>query len=202
MNQKFSPEEFLIIAYSPKEGDIFSKQSLQNIAEISAKIQKINRVKSVRSVMNVPLLSKAGQGLSADMDPNDFTQSKLPLPAAELRSLFKDHPIYDGLLINHEQTATGIQIRFKSNLILQNLDADILAIQAKRLEGPLSKEDKVELKRLKAKAAPLEKALRETRNQEIESLRSIIKDYSDEADLYLGGVHVLGYQLINIIQND
>lgn len=202
VNQKFSPEEFLIIAYSPKDGDIFSKQSLQNIAEISAKIQKINRVKSVRSVMNVPLLSKAGQGLSADMDPNDFTQSKLQLPAAELRNLFKDHPIYDGLLINHEQTATGIQILFKTNIILQNLDADILAIQAKRLDGPLSKEDKAELKRLKAKAAPLEKALRETRNQEIESLRSIIKDYSDEADLYLGGVHVLGYQLINIIQND
>lgn len=202
INQQFSPEEFLIIAYRPKDGDIFSKQSLQNISEISKKIKQLNRVKSVRSVMNVPLLSKAGQGLSADMDPNDFTQEKLRLPAAELRTLFKDHPIYDGLLINHEQTASGIQVLFKTDIILQNLDADILAIQSKRLDGPLSKEDKASLKALKAKTAPLEKALRETRNQEIESLRSIIKDYSGDADLYLGGVHVLGYQLISIIQHD
>ena len=202
INQQFSPEEFLIIAYRPKSGDIFSETSLQNIAAISGKIEQLPRVKTVRSVMTVPLLSKAGKELSADMKPNDFTQQKLQLPASELRSLFKDHPIYDGLLINPEQTASGIQVLFKPDIILQNINADILAIQSKRLDGALSKDDKTELARLKAKAAPREKALRETRNKEIEILRGIIKDYSADADLYLGGVHVLGYQLINIIQND
>ena len=202
INQQFSPEEFLIIAYRPKSGDIFSETSLQNIAAISGKIEQLPRVKTVRSVMTVPLLSKAGKELNADMKPNDFTQQKLQLPASELRSLFKDHPIYDGLLINPEQTASGIQVLFKPDIILQNINADILAIQSKRLDGALSKDDKTELARLKAKAAPREKALRETRNKEIEILRGIIKDYSADADLYLGGVHVLGYQLINIIQND
>jgi predicted RND superfamily exporter protein len=202
VNQQFSPEEFLIIAYRPKDGDIFSRKSLQNISEISKKIQGLERVKTVRSVMNVPLLSKASQGLSAEMSPSDFTQEKLQLPALELRSLFKDHPIYDGLLVNHEQTATGIQLLFKTDVILQKLDEDILAIQAKRLDGSLSNQDKATLKGLKAKAAPLESALRDTRNKEVESLRGIIKGYSNDADLFLGGVHVLGYQLINIIQHD
>jgi uncharacterized protein len=202
VNQAFSPEEFLIIAYHPKDGDIFSAKSQANISEISNKIKRLNRVKSVRSVMNVPLLSKAGNGLSADMNPNDFTQDKLQLSASELSSTLKGHPIYDGLLINHQQTATGIQVLFKANIFLKNIDEDILSIQSKRLDGPLSKEDKEALKQLKSKAAPLEKKLRETRNKEIERLREIIQEYRDDADLYLGGVHVLGYQLINIIQHD
>ncbi|WP_269619724.1 efflux RND transporter permease subunit [Zhongshania sp. BJYM1] len=202
VNQAFSPEEFLIIAYHPKDGDIFSAKSQANISEISQKIKRLNRVKSVRSVMNVPLLSKASQGLSTEMNPSDFTQENLQLSASELRRIFKDHPIYDGLLINHEQTASGIQVLFKTSIFLQNIDADILAIQSKLLDGPLSNEDKETLNELKAKAAPLEKRLRETRNKEIEQLRKITNDYSDEADLYLGGAHVLGYQLINIIQHD
>lgn len=202
INQKFSPEEFLIIAYRPKDGNVFSRQSLQNISNISKEVLKLNRVESVRSVMNVPLLSKAGKGLGANIDPNEFTQEKLQLPESELRSLFKDHPIYDGLLVNHQQTATGIQLHFKDNAELKKIHAEILAIQSKSLDGDLSKEDQTTLKRLKEKSAPLEKTLRDTRNKEIESLRGIIKDYSADADLYLGGVHVLGYQLINIIQHD
>jgi len=202
INQKFSPEEFLIIAYKPKQGRIFSAQNLHNISSISKEVGSLPRVKAVRSVMNVPLLSKAGKALSAEIDPSEFSQERLQLSEHELADLFKDHPIYDGLLVNHEQTASGIQILFKPNPKLQNLDAEILAIQAKRLKGPLSDADKAALKSAKSKREPLESSLRETRNQEIEQLRGIIKKYSGDAELYLGGMHVLGYQLINIIQHD
>ncbi|MBB5187520.1 MULTISPECIES: efflux RND transporter permease subunit [Zhongshania] len=204
INQQFSPEEFLIIVYKPKPkaGGVFSAQSLDNISRISREVSALERVKTVRSVMNVPLLSKAGGALNANLEPSEFTQNRLNLSERELKALFKDHPIYDGLLVNHEQTASGIQVLFKPDLTLQKLDANILAIQEKRLEGPLSKADKAKLKSLKQQAAPLENALRDSRNQEVEQLREIIKQYRNDADLYLGGVHVLGYQLINIIQND
>ena len=112
INQQFSPEEFLIIAYKPKAGGVFSAQSLDNISRISREVSALERVKAVRSVMNVPLLSKAGEALSADLDPSEFTQNKLNLSERELKALFKDHPIYDGLLVNHEQTASGIQVLF------------------------------------------------------------------------------------------
>ena len=202
INQKFSPEEFLIIAYKPKAVGIFSPQSLANISDISKEVARLERVKTVRSVMNVPLLSKAGEALNANIKPSEFTQDRLKLNEQALQSLFKNHPIYDGLLVNHEQTASGIQVLFKASPQLQKLDAEILAIQEKSLAEPLSKEDKITLKSLKLEAAPLESALRDSRNKEVEQLRVIIKKYSGEADLYLGGVHVLGYQLINIIQHD
>ncbi len=202
ISQKFAPEEFLIVAYKPKNTGIFSPQSLDNIAKLSKELSRLERVKSVRSIMNVPLLGKGGESLSANTNPSELTQSKLNLSEQALKDLFRDHPIYDGIIVNHEQTATGIQLLFKPNLKLKALDAQILRLQEKRLDSPLNNEEQAKLKHLKAQAEPFENALRDSRNKEVEQLREIIEKYRGDADLYLGGVHVLGYQLINIIQHD
>ena len=90
INQQFSPEEFLIIAYRPKSGDIFSETSLKNIAAISGKIEQLPRVKAVRSVMTVPLLSKAGKELSADsqtISPSKNYNCRPPTFAVSLKTI-------------------------------------------------------------------------------------------------------------------
>ncbi len=201
INQRFQPEEFLMLAYVPQNGNVFSTNTLAMLEKISERILQLERVESVRSVLNVPLLSKA-DSLGTNLNPQDYTQNQLQLQPEELARIFKGHPIYEDLIINAEQTTTGIQILFKDHPELKKLNRRIVEIQTKTLSGELSDTEKQQLYSLQQQAAPIEKNLRDTRNREIDTLRNIITDYEDQADIYLGGAHVLGYQLINIIKHD
>src|SRR5690606_4715313 len=82
------------------------------------------------------------------------------------------------------------------------IQAEITQLQEKMLEQELSKQDQQTLERLQKKAEPIEKQLTETRNREIDRIREIIKPYEGSVNLYIGGAHALGYQLINIVKSD
>ncbi|AKH69379.1 putative RND superfamily exporter [Spongiibacter sp. IMCC21906] len=202
INQEFAPEEFLILAYKPDSGDIFSPKSQQDVAAISQRLQSFKRVEAVRSILSVPLLQAGADTLSADTDPSKLTQAKLKLSPAELKKIFKNHPIYEGLLVNPEQTVSGIQVLFKEHPELARLEREQLALQEKQLDAPLSEAQSQQLVSLKEKSEGIKKTLREQRSREIDLIRKITNDYADHTTIYLGGVHVLAYQLINIIQSD
>lgn len=201
-NQAFSPEEFLILAYQPNDGDVFSAASQKDIAEISQRLTEIPRVASVRSILSVPLLQAGSVDLSGDVDPSALTQQRLQLSRKELKGIFRKHPIYEGLIVNAEQTVSGIQILFKEDTTLTQLNREVLALREKRLDASLSDDEQARLSSLEARQAAQEKTLRETRNREVEQIRTIIGEYRDSASIYLGGGHALAYQLIDIVRQD
>ena len=157
INQEFAPEEFLILAYKPNSGDIFSPKSQQDVAAISQRLQSFKRVEAVRSILSVPLLQAGADTLSADTDPSKLTQAKLKLSPAELKKIFKNHPIYEGLLVNPEQTVSGIQVLFKEHPELARLEREQLALQEKQLDAPLSEAQSQQLVSLKEKSEDIKK---------------------------------------------
>ncbi|WP_049724004.1 efflux RND transporter permease subunit [Gilvimarinus polysaccharolyticus] len=202
VNERFSPQEFLLIAYQPKDHKVLSQKTFNNIAKLSAQLEQIERVESVRSILNVPLLSLAKGGLSADSGAKKWTIEQSNFSPSVLKEVFTDHPIFEDLVINKAQTATALQVLFKPNKQLSDIDSKITALQEKALEHELSDNDQETLQTLQTKAAPLLRTLTQQRNQEIAKIRELIKPYEAESKIYLGGAHVLGYQLINIIKND
>jgi predicted RND superfamily exporter protein len=200
--EKFSPEEFMIIAYSPHEGNVFAAVNQRVIAELSQRIISLKRVESVRSILNVPLLSKNSGKLNTAIDPDKLSQQYLQLNPEQLADRFRDHPIYEGLIVTPDQSSTGIQVLFHRDADMEALQQKIIALQRQIQKGDVSEEKAATLRQLEAELAPKEKILREQRNKEVGVFRKIIADYQDQGELYLGGPHVLGYQLINIIQND
>lgn len=200
-SERFSPQEFLLVAYKPTSHPVLSEPSFADLRTLSDELRKLERVESVRSILNVPLLSLAGGNL-AQVDASQWTIEQQNFSKAALKETFSGHPIYEDLVINKEQTATAIQVLFRPNQTLEAINQRIIALEEKGLNGTLTDAEKNELKALEEKAAPIEKKLDAQRIQEIETIRGLIKPYEDDADLYLGGVHVLGYQLINIIRND
>jgi predicted RND superfamily exporter protein len=97
---------------------------------------------------------------------------------------------------------TALQVLFRANDELEELHDRITSLEAEALDGSLTEEQLAELELLETRAAPLEKQLTETRNREIDRIREIVAEYQGEADVYLGGVHVLGHQLIEIVRSD
>ncbi|HEY7884847.1 MAG TPA: MMPL family transporter, partial [Cellvibrionaceae bacterium] len=198
---RFSPQEFLLVAYEPKNHKVLSEKSFEDIKALSDEFSQIERVASVRSILNVPLLSLAAGGLSAG-GADTWTIEQKNFAPEQLAQTFKGHPIYEDLVINQDQTATAIQLLFKPHPELSEIQSKITQLQEKMLEQELSEQDQKSLERLQREAEPIEKQLTEIRNREIDHVRQIIKPYEDTVNLYVGGAHALGYQLINIVRDD
>lgn len=200
--REFPSEEFLLIAYAPRAWPVLSQQTLRDLESLEQALSRLDRVAAVRSIRNVPLLSQARGQLGSLDDPAQWTLAQKDWQPDDLARVFRKHPIYEDLLINADQTATAVQVSFRTDPELDALDRQIVALQAQRLDGELDPAQRQELARLKARARPLRQALQATRNAEIEAIESIIAEYADKADLYMGGGHVLGHELLNIIRND
>jgi len=202
INRRFSPQEFLLVAYQPKDRPLLSEQTFRDLRTLTKKFRRIERVESVRSILNVPLFSQVEGGLSSLKDPSELTMEHGDYTVAQLKKTFRGNPLYEDLLINREQTATAIQVLFRSNKELEKIKDRIVALQQKSLRDGLSDEEEKALANLKERAAPIEKELDKIRSSEIETIRGIVAGYRENAEIYLGGLHVLGYQLIRIIRND
>lgn len=201
-NRRFSPQEFLLIAYEPKRHETLSEETFADLRQISAELRQLERVQSVTSILNVPLLSYLQGGVSSPVNPADLTIEKQGFPIEELPRAFAGHPIYEDLLINKAQTATAIQVSFKRDADLEALDARIVEIQQRALRGELSDGDARELERLQDEAEPARKRVNSAREEEIERIRAIVAPFEERANIYLGGAQVLAYQLIEIINRD
>lgn len=199
--QRFAPEEFLLVVYKPRTHPLFSEQSFHDIRELTRELQALERVETVRSILNVPLLSEM-DGLSSNIDPSNYVQQNLNLSAEKLAGIFRDHPIYEGLIVDKEQTASAIQLLYRQDPKLTSLESRITTLKLKALDEQLSAEEALELSNLEQQAEPMRAELREQRHREVEQVLSIVEPYRSQADIYLGGIQVLGYELISIIKSD
>jgi hypothetical protein len=202
VNRRFSPQEFLLIAYRPRNRPLLTEQTFADLRTLSGKLGQLNRVESVRSILNVPLFPRSREGLSALKEQSRLTLEDKDYSATQLKAAFRWHPLYEDLLINREQTATALQVLFRSDKQLDAIKDRMVALQAKFLQGELSPDEERTLKHLKQTAEPIEKRLDKVRTEEIEAIRRILAEYEGTTDIYVGGLHVLGYQLIRIIRND
>ena len=201
INQRFSPQEFVLVAYQPKQGELFSAATFEALDGLSKKLAAIERVEALTSILNVPLLSKVGS-LDSKLDPNDWTWEKQHYDPQEMRKVFNKHPLYTDLLVNEKMDATAIQVVFKADPALTKITDQITDLQKKVLSDEFTDEDQQKIDELRRQADPLEQKLGKQRQQEIQQIYQIIEPYQVDANIYLGGAHVLGFQLIDIIQND
>lgn len=203
VNQRYAPQEFLLVTYQPDSGDLFSQATLDDIAAISDSIEQMSRVSSVRSILNVPIFTGNASidGLQGTLD--ELTIAGGDFDRATLQEVFTNHPIYTDLLVNEAMDATAMQVLFESNQTLQTLNEQITVLNAQRMEqGELNESDQAELEALESEREPLLQELSQQRQQEVEAIRDILSPYQERAQLHMGGVHVLAYQLIDIISQD
>ena len=202
MNQRFAPQEFLLIAYKPKDHPVLSQQTFSKLASLSQKLRELERVQSVRSLLNVPMLTLMDDPLTGGNNPSEWTLQNKGFSVEQLEDAFEGHPIYEDLLINKPQTATAVQVLFAENPKLVEIQNDITEIQKNALHRDLTNEEQQRVEELELTAEPIEKQLAKVRIKEIETIRAMLREYEQDAEIYLGGGHVLVYQLIQIVKKD
>ncbi|MGQ8364443.1 efflux RND transporter permease subunit [Glaciecola sp. 1036] len=200
-NEKFSPSEFILIAYQPRNHALFSEQTFQDLAQLTNQFEQIERLETTNSILNVPLISSATNLLQID-NVADLTYQKQQYSVEQMRNMLSEHPIYTDLLVNEQQDATSIQLVFKKNSELEALNAQMLDIQAQTLDGELSDEQQQTLDSLKQEASKIEEQIGKTRQQELAQIEQIIASTDADADIFIGGSYVVGLRLIEIVKQD
>ncbi|HAW93443.1 TPA: hypothetical protein DCX24_12440, partial [Candidatus Azambacteria bacterium] len=200
-NQRFAPDEFILVAYKPHDGELFSAQTFADITVISAEYAKLERVSSVTSMLTVPLLKDAS-AFTSGAEVESLTWQQQQYAPQEMQQLLTDHPIFTDLLLNKAQTAAGIQIVFKANSKLQQLDRKILDIQALTLKRPLTADEEAEISKLQQAADPIRQQLSQQRQQEIEQIEQINQQVAKQAQTFIGGAYVVGQHLVSMIKSD
>ncbi|KKO47424.1 hypothetical protein WG68_00190 [Arsukibacterium ikkense] len=200
-NQRFSPDEFILVAYKPADGELFSAQTFADITALSANYASLARVSSVTSMLTVPLLADAS-AFTSGTDVGSLTWQQQQYSPAQMRQLLTDHPIFTDLLLNKAQTAAGIQIVFEADAELTELDQQILDIQQHTLSRELNADEEARLKQLQRAADPIRQQLTKQRQQEIEQIEQFNQQVSEHASTYVGGAYVVGQHLITMIKSD
>ena len=198
-DQRYGSEEFILIAYQPKTDSVFDEETLNTVSDIGKEISTIARVKKVNSIVNVPIFS-AAEAFSTDIQ--NLTWEEQKFPKNQLLLSLKNHPLYEDLLINKEQTALSLQVIFNSEPELVELNNQIINIKKNLLTRELNDKERAQLNTLRDKRAIANKKLETKRINEIEEIRTILKPYQASGEFYLGGNNLLTYELIKIIQND
>lgn len=201
MNERFSPDEFILLAYEPKNHDVFSDQTFEDIQVLSAKLKTLPRVKSVTHILNVPLLSQMS-ALDPNLVASDWTWQSKQFSHQTMRQTFEQHPIFTDLLVNQKMSATSIQVIFKKHPKLSEIESEIINLDKKRLTQEFTPEDEEKVQQLKAQADPIRQEVNKQREQEIQQIYAFADSVKTNANVYLGGSYVLGHQLINIIRAD
>ncbi|MCM2304347.1 MAG: efflux RND transporter permease subunit [Elusimicrobia bacterium] len=201
VDRRFAAQEFLVVAYKPRTWAVLSERTFEDLAGLKGKLLRLERVESVRTLLDVPLPPRSG-ALSAGADLSDWTMERRRLSLKELEERLRGHPVYEDLLINKDRSATALQVLFKKDAELDVIDGRITDLQLRSLTRGLTRDERRDLARLKRRAEPIDRRLDKIRAAELESIRAMMADYEDDADIYLGGIHVLAHQLIRIITND
>lgn len=199
--ERYAPEEFILVAFAPQNERIFAPETLQTVAQLGEELAQLPRVERVRSLVNVPLFTGL-TSIDGDIDPSALTWEARRYPEAEFAKNLRKHPLYESLLFNEDYTALALQVVFKDDPELSEIDARITKLQARRLKDELSAEQGAALENLTARAERIDERLAATRAGEIDRIRVLTGKYAAEGEFYLGGNNLLAKQLIEIIRSD
>ena len=199
---RYQTKDFLIMTFTPHDGDIFDEKNLNLISKLKEKLLKIDGVESITSLIDVPLVKSSNKPLTemiADV-PTIFSES---VDINKAREEILNSPIYKNLIISDDAKTTAMQINLKSNQKLINLVNEKSILIAKQHDGTLTNTEKVELINIEKHYTKLKK----DNDNFVHNLLAKIRLERDAFEknnvkLRLGGIPMIADDMITYVKND
>ena len=200
VNKRYYSPDFLILAYTPKEG-LLSKNTIETIENISAKLLQINNVDSVTSILNVPILMSP---------PRPITELVEYIPTLKSQNIdldlvkkeFISSPLYSDNLVSRDFKTTSIIINLKEDKVGLKIRDERNLLREKNLQVSLSHTDLEKLNNLEKRYNNHKKIIKSTNEQTINQIREIIKPIKDKEIIFLGGLGMITNDVIAYVKQD
>ena len=175
ITERYGAKDFLVLTFTPKE-PITSENSINNLLSLKYKIQSLDWVHSVITLLDVPLLNNSDKSLQERLN-NLITLKDENVDKERGFKEILDSPVFRNFVISEDGNTTGIIVNIKQDAILKKL------------------KNKKEIEKYKDN-------LKKKNHQNILEIRKIIKTYSGESKIYLGGIPMIADDMMTFIKND
>ena len=120
----------------------------------------------------------------------------------EARAEFKESPIYQELLVSSDLSTTALQINFKQDSEFTKISSQRSILREKQKIVSITPKEKSKLKQLEIKYRNEKIRLDRERHSDITFIRTLMKNYADKAELFLGGTSMISDDMISFVKND
>ena len=201
ISKQYGGGDFLVIAYTPKTGELFSREALSHLDALHQDLQTVEQVDSVYSALDVPLLFSPPTSFGA-LAQGYRTLRDDDVDLALAKQEFTDvSPMYKNLLSSPDGNTTAMLIRLKRDdkyfTLLNKRDA--LTEEFKASQDPALKEKLVSAREAYS-AYNTERQIKQA--QMIKDVRTVVAKHRDQAVLFLGGVPMIATDMISYVRSD
>ena len=200
-SKRYGSDNFLIITFSPKSGDLFDQDNLDTLSSISDQLKDISGIATTISMLDVPLLYSPRISVS-DLDQTLKTVTSDGVDKQLAKQEFLTSPIYKDMLLSADGSTTGI-------IATLSLDQEYLALVTERdnlrllrdTQG-LSLQQSLELEAISTEFLNYRTAKTAEDHLRVAQVRKLMDQYRDRATIYLGGPDMITADMIDFIKSD
>ena len=175
ITERYGAKDFLVLTYTPND-PITYDNTINNLLSLKYKLQSLDWVHSVITILDVPLLNNSDKPLKDRL--NNFVTLKDE--EVDKNRGFKEilnSPVFRNFVISEDGKTTGIIVNIKKDEVLNNL------------------QDEKEIEQYKEK-------LKKQNHKNIVEIRDVIKNYNQDASIFLGGIPMIADDMMTFIKND
>lgn len=200
INERYGSKDYLILTYTPILS-FTDEETIINLQFLKSKIEKLNWVDGVISVIDVPLLKSSDEPLVERLK-NYKTLSHPKIDKERGFEELVNSPIYKDYVISADGKTSGIVVYLKQDKKLNELIKKKNNYFNLELEGSLSKSQKKDRSVFNDEYDSYKNIYNQKNHQNIKEIREVIKKYSENADIHLGGLPMITDDMMSFIQSD
>ena len=175
ITERYGARDFLVLTYSPQDSMISSK-SIKNLQNLKSKLESLNWIHSVITLLDIPLLNSTDKPLIERLQ-NYTTLKSDKIDRKRGFDEILNSPVFRNFVISEDGKTSGIIVYLKSNNPIKEL------------------KNKQELEKHKD-------MIKKQNHDNILEIRKIIKDFSQESKIHLGGIPMIADDMMTFIKND
>ena len=199
--QRYGSDNFLIVTFSPKEGDLFDQENLLLLSSLRDELAAIEGVESMLSLLDVPLLYSPKIGV-ADLK-NELNTLLSPGVDRQLaREEFLNSPIYKNLILSADGQTTGMLATLELDQKYLDLVSARDALRLIKSTQGLSAAQQLELDRVSLEFLDYRTAKAAQSHQLVADVRNLMNGYRDRATIFLGGPDMITADMVDFIKSD
>ena len=200
LNERYETRDFLFVTYTPT-ADLFSETSLAQIKRLRTELRALPGVESVTSILDVPLVKIVGGTLS-DVAKNYQTLENEGVDIQAAREELLQSPLFRELVVSADGDTTALQIFIEDNPRYRELQKQRNRLLSQRDAYGLSAAEETRLAEILIEYDVVKIAADQRSHELIAAIRSIMDNYRESGQLYLGGVTMIADDMITYIKND
>jgi len=199
--QRFGSDNFLIVTFSPLEGDLFDDNNLQTLSSLRNELAEIKGVESMLSLLDVPLLYSPKIEV-ADLKGELNTLLSPGVDRDLARQEFLNSPIYKDLILGSDGQTTGMLATLELDQKYLDLVQARDALRLIKSTDGLSPEQQLELDAVSKEFLDYRTAKAAVSHKLVADVRSLMDGYRDRATIFLGGPDMITADMVDFIKSD